>query len=202
LPDLVYTTWVLEREVPFRVFGPDGTAAMAGHLTAAYGADIEIRLSGREPATPDGWRIEATDTDPGVVFEDERVRVTAVGVPHTGWPEAFAYRFDSADRSIVISGDATPSDAIVEACNGCDVLVHEVYSAAKLRTRPDVWQTYHAQSHTSTVELAELANRARPGILVLYHQLGWGATPQEMIDEIRAAGYDGPLAYGRDLDSY
>ncbi|MDX1396256.1 MAG: MBL fold metallo-hydrolase [Gemmatimonadota bacterium] len=202
LPDLVFTTWVLEREVPFRLYGPDGTEEMAEHLTAAFGADIEMRLSGREPATPDGWRIDASDVDAGVVYEDERVRVTAADVPHTGWPEAFAYRFDTADRSIVISGDGTPSDAVVELCSGCDVLVHEVYSAERFLTRPDVWQTYHAQSHTSTTELAELANRAAPGILVLYHQLGWGATPQEMLAEVRAAGYDGPLAYGRDLDSY
>lgn len=202
LPDLVYTPWVLEREVPLRLFGPDGTEELARHLTAAYGADIEIRLSGREPATADGWRIDATDADEGVVYEDERVRVTAVRVPHTGWPEAFAYRFETADRSIVISGDGTPSDAVVEACDGCDVLVHEVYSAETFKTRPDVWQTYHAQSHTSTVELAELANRARPGILVLYHQLAWGATPEEMLAEVRAAGWTGPLAYGRDLESY
>ncbi len=202
LPDLVYTSWVMEREAPVRLYGPDGTASLAEHLTAAYGADIENRLAGREPATPDGWRIEATDVDEGVVYEDDRVRVTAFQVPHTGWDEAFAYRFDSADRSIVISGDGTPSDAVVEACDGCDVLIHEVYSAVRFQTRPDFWQTYHAQAHTSTVELAAIANRARPGILVLYHHLGWGATPQEMLDEIRAAGYDGPLAYGRDLDAY
>ncbi|MFV1987587.1 MAG: MBL fold metallo-hydrolase [Gemmatimonadota bacterium] len=202
LPDLVYTTWVAERNAPLRLFGPDGTASLAEHLTAAYGADIENRLAGLEPATPDGWRIDASDSDEGLVYEDDRVRVTAFRVPHTGWDEAFAYRFDSADRSIVISGDGTPSDAVVDACSGCDVLVHEVYSAARFQTRPDVWQTYHAQSHTSTVELADIARRANPGILVLYHQLGWGATPQEMLDEVRAAGYDGPLAYGRDLDAY
>lgn len=202
LPDLVYTTWVLEREVPMRLFGPDGTEDMAEHLTAAYSSDIEVRTAGREPATPNGWRIDAADTDEGVVFEDERVRVTAIRVPHTGWDEAFAYRFDTADRSIVISGDGTPSDAVIDACDGCDLLVHEVYSAEKFLTRPDVWQAYHAQSHTSTVELADVANRARPGMLVMYHQLPWGATAQEMLDEIREAGYDGPVAYGRDLDVY
>ena len=202
LPDLVYTTWVLEREVPFRLFGPDGTEELATHLDAAYRKDIENRLAGREPATPDGWRITAADVDEGVVYQDERVTVTAFRVPHTGWDEAFAYRFDAADRSIVISGDGTPSDAVVEACSGCDVLIHEVYSSARYETRPEAWRRYHAQSHTSTTELADIANRARPGIVVMYHQLHWGAAPQEMIDEVRSAGYDGPLAYGRDLDVF
>ncbi|WP_420637373.1 MBL fold metallo-hydrolase [Candidatus Palauibacter sp.] len=202
LPDLIHTPWVAEREAPLKLFGPDGTAAMAMHLTAAWEADFENRLSGSQPATPDGWRVEAVDIDPGVIYEDDRVRVTAFAVPHTGWPEAYGYRFDGAGRTVVISGDTAPTDAIVEMCDGCDVLVHEVYSATTFRDRPPEWQTYHAQAHTSTVELAELATRARPGILVLHHQLGWGATPEEMVAEIRAAGYDGPLAYGRDLDVY
>ncbi len=202
LPDLIHTPWVGEREAPLMVFGPDGTEAMAEHLTSAWSADIENRLSGRQPVTPDGWRIEAVDIDPGVVYEDDRVRVTAIAVPHTGWPEAYGYRFDTADRSVVISGDTAPTEAIVEACGGCDVLVYEVYSSATFRGRSTAWQSYHAQAHTSTVELAGLASRARPGILVLHHQLAWGATPDEMLGEIRSAGYEGRLAYGRDLDIY
>jgi len=202
LPDLVHTSWVAGRAVPLRLLGPDGTKAMAEHLTEAYEADIQNRLNGLQPATPDGWRIDATDLDAGVVYEDERVRVTAFEVPHTGWPEAFGYRFDTADRSIVISGDTSPGDAVVDACGGCDVLIHEVYSAARFEGRSAAWQAYHAQAHTSTVELADIASRASPGILVLYHELSWGETAEEMVEEIRAAGYEGPIAYGRDLDVY
>lgn len=202
LPDLIHTPWVLEREVPLALFGPDGTEAMVEHLQAAWAPDFENRLSGRQPFTPEGWKVVATDIDPGLVYEDDRVRVIAIAVPHTGWDEAYAYRFETADRSVVISGDTAPTEAIVEACGGCDVLVHEVYSAAAFTGRPSEWQRYHAQAHTSTVELAELAARARPGILVLHHQLHWGATPDEMLGEIREAGYEGALAYGRDLDVY
>lgn len=202
LPDLIHTPWVAGREAPLRLFGPDGTVEMAEHLTAAYAADIRNRLDGLEPATSDGWRVDATDLDEGVVYEDDRVRVTAFRVPHTGWEEAFGYRFDTDDRSIVISGDTAPSDAVVDACDGCDVLVHEVYSAVRFQSRPEIWRAYHAQSHTSTVELAELAARASPGLLVLYHLIPWGATPEEMLEEIRAAGYEGPVAFGRDLEAY
>ncbi len=202
LPDLIHTPWVAEREAPLKLFGPTGTAAMATHLTAAWEHDIQNRLTGRQPTTPDGWRVEVVEIDPGVIYEDDRVRVTAFAVQHTGWPEAYGFRFDGGGRSVVISGDTGPTEAVVEMCSGCDVLVHEVYSATTFRDRPPEWQSYHAQAHTSTVELAELAVRARPGILVLHHQLHWGATPEEMVAEIRAAGYDGPLAYGRDLDVY
>lgn len=54
--------------------------------------------------------------------------------------------------------------------------------------RSPEWQAYHRQHHTSTRELAEIAARAQPGLLVLYHQLYWGATDEDLIREIRDAG--------------
>ena len=102
----------------------------------------------------------------------------------------------------MISGDAAPSESLVEACNGCDILLHEVYSAERFTTRPPEWQAYHSEFHTSTTQLANIANRSRPGMLVLYHHLFWGTDDIGLINEIRAAGYDGPLASGKDLDVY
>ena len=77
---------------------------------------------------------------------------------------------------------------IGEMCDRCDVLVHEVYSLAGFRRREPVWQRYHESFHTSTAELAHLAERAQPGLLVLYHQLYWGASDDDLIREIREAG--------------
>lgn len=202
LPDLIHTSWVLERARPFQLMGPRGTSAMARHLTAAWEEDIRIRTEGPQPHTKEGWVIEARDVAPGIVYRDSNVTVTAFEVPHTNWPQAFGYRFQTRDRVIVVSGDATPNDAVVAACNGCDLLVHEVYSAEAFKTRPVEWQRYHAGSHTSTVELAALASRARPKLLVLYHQLYWGVTDDDLVREIRDAGYAGAVLSARDLGVY
>jgi ribonuclease Z len=175
---------------------------MARHLTAAWEEDIRIRTEGPQPHTKEGWVIEARDVAPGIVYRDSNVTVTAFEVPHTNWPQAFGYRFQTRDRVIVVSGDATPNDAVVAACNGCDLLVHEVYSAEAFKTRPVEWQRYHAGSHTSTVELAALASRARPKLLVLYHQLNWGVTDADLVREIRDAGYAGAVLSARDLAVY
>lgn len=203
LPDFIHTGWVLERKAPLRLFGPAGTAAMAGHLTEAYAQDIEVRRSGLQPHTPDGWRVDATDiAGPGTVYRDSNVTVSAFPVPHSNLPSALGYRFQTADRVYVISGDTRPSDAIVAACNGCDVLVHEVYSAEQFKRRPPEWQRYHADAHTSTTELAALAARARPKLLVLYHQLSWSGSDDDLIREIRAVGYTGAVISARDLGVY
>lgn len=90
---------------------------------------------------------------------------------------------------------------MIEACNGCDVLLHEVYSQAGFLKRPPEWQKYHAQFHTSSRELAEIATKARPGLLILYHQLFWGTTEDDLRNEIRQ-GYQGKVVSGRDLDVY
>lgn len=209
-PDFIFTPWVLDRDEPIQVHGPPGLGAMTDHLIAAWEKDIRIRIDGLEPADTLGYKVEVHEIDSGLIYEDERVRVTAFRVDHGSWDEAFGFRFDTPDRSIVISGDARPSESIVEYCRGCDVLIHEVYSAAKFEThagasrfepRPAVWQRYHSSAHTSTFELGRIATEARPGILILYHQATWGAAPEEMLAEIRQV-YDGQVVYGNDLDVF
>jgi len=201
LPDLMLTPWVLERRAPLEVYGPPGIAAMTRHLEEAYAEDVHVRLSGREPETPDGWKVNAHEIAPGIVYRDSNLTVKAFAVPHANWKHAFGYRFETRDRTIVISGDTRPSDAIVTACHGCDVLVHEVYSAARLGSRPPDWQRYHRDAHTSTTELAAIASRARPKLLVLYHQLFWGVSDDSLAAEVRR-GYDGRVVSARDLDVY
>jgi len=201
LPDVIHTGWILGRPQPLRLFGPPGTAEMARHLTEAYAADISNRTGGLQPHTPEGWRVDARDIDAGVVYQDSNVTVTAFRVLHDGWAVALGYRFQTADRRIVISGDTRPSEAVVDACSGCDILVHEVYSTEKFAARDSAWQRYHADAHTSTTELAALAARAHPKLLVLYHQLFWGASDDDLVREVRR-GYAGEVVSAHDLAVY
>jgi ribonuclease BN (tRNA processing enzyme) len=202
LPDLMYTPWILERPQPLRIFGPKGTKSMANMIGAAWADDLELRTHSMEPAHKSGYKpIVAEIKGEGVVYRDKNVTVTAFRVPHTSWKEAFGYIFTTGDRKIVISGDCTRNEAVVRACNGCDVLLHEVYSADRFPTRPPEWQKYHAQAHTSTAELAKIASEAKPKLLVLYHQLFWGATDEDLVKEVKR-GYAGDVQSARDLEVY
>ena len=201
LPDLMLTPWVLERRVPLEVYGPPGIKSMTDHLLAAYAEDIRVRRTGLEPGHGEGWRVDAHEITEGVVYRDSNVTVTAFAVPHANWPHAFGYRFQARDRVVVISGDTRPSDAVVRACDGCDILVHEVYSAERWKSRSPEWQRYHAGAHTSTTELAAIATRAHPKLLVLYHQLFWGAADEDLVREVKQ-GYAGAVRSARDLDVF
>ena len=202
LADLIFTPWTLERAEPLELYGPPGIRSMANHILAAYREDIQIRLHGGEPSNQTGYKVNAREIKAGLVYRDENVTVTAFRVPHGEWRDAFGYRFDTSDgRSIVISGDTGPSDAVVKACNGCDVLIHEVYSTAGFARRPVEWQKYHARYHTSSAELAAIATKARPALLVLTHQLFWGTSDSDLLAEV-VKGYTGRIVSGRDLGVY
>ena len=88
-------------------------------------SDIDARIAdeGRVPLVPLVHVHELRDG--GLVMRDENVGVTATLVHHPPVVPAFAYRFDGADRSIVISGDTTRSDNLVKLAQGAEVLVHQ-----------------------------------------------------------------------------
>lgn len=201
LPDLIFSPWVLGRSTPLEIYGPPGTSRMAGLLEQAYSEDIDIRLHGGEPSNKTGYAATAHDVAAGVVYRDSNITVTAFEVAHGKWQHAFGYRFQTRDRTIVVSGDTRPTDAVVRACDGCDVLVHEVYSAEQFAQRPAEWQAYHAAYHTSTSELADIASKTRPKLLVLYHQLYWGDDDAALLREIRTR-YSGEVVSARDTGVY
>ena len=123
-PDLIFTSWVMGRRTPLQAYGPHGLRRMTDHLIAAYSEDIQIRTYGLERETPNGYRVAVHEIQPGVVYERDGVRVRAIPVLHGSWKEAYAYRIDTPDRSVLISGDTRPSAALVSAAKGVDVLIH------------------------------------------------------------------------------
>lgn len=203
LPDLMFTSWVMGRTRPFPVYGPHGLAAMIDHFYAAFSEDIRIRTEGLEHAEPDGYRVTVHESSPGVVYDSGGVRVTAFLVQHGQWREAYGYRFDTPGRSIVLSGDTRPSEELVRMATGVDVLIHEVQPAGltQLANRPDVdWVTYISQYHTTSIQLGELAARAHPKLLIVYHNSRRGPAEQILADIRRS--FSGRVVIADDLQRF
>lgn len=198
-PDLIFTPWTIGRRVPLEVYGPKGLTAMTSHLLEAYRVDIETRTNadGNQRTFPGGHRVNAHEIRPGIVYKDSNVTVTAFATTHA--MESYGYRFDTPDRSIVISGDTKPTEATIDACRGCDILIHEVHTPAWLATRPEFFQRFSHKYHTTTPELGDLARKAKPRLLVLYHYSG--LSDQELNDDMRTH-YSGQFTIARDLDVY
>jgi ribonuclease BN (tRNA processing enzyme) len=204
LSDLIFTSWVMGRTRPFPVYGPHGLARLTDHLYAAFSEDIRIRTEGLEHESRDGYRIDVREIAPGVVYDSGGVRVTAFLVNHGEWREAYGYRVDSPDRSIVISGDTRPSEELVRMSTGVDVLIHEVQPSDSTlhpgnRSAAE-WASYVRAYHTTALQLGELAARARPGLLIVYHN-GRRDSADRILADIRRS-FSGPVALAADLQRF
>jgi ribonuclease Z len=205
LPDLILTSWVMGRSAPLRIFGPPGTKAMTDHVIAAWAEDIDIRTNGLEHARSGGHRVDAREIKAGVVYDSGGVKITAIPVPHGSWKAAFGYRVDTPRKSVVISGDTRYSADLATAASGADVMIHEVYSAARLEgeKRPGggAWPAYMKSFHASDVEVGRVAAKAGVKLLVLYHIVGSYA-PDELVIGVRRGGFRGKVVIANDLDRY
>jgi len=201
-PDLILTPWVMGRNTPLEVYGPEGLNDMTKYILKAYQEDIKYRLYGLEPINNQGWRVNSHEIlKEGIVYKDKNVTVEAFPVKHGSWPNAWGYRFTTPDKVIVISGDTMPSEKVEKYATGADILVHEVYSGEKFKGLSPFWQNYHKHNHTSTYELAKIANVAKPKLLVTYHMLFWGSTEKDILNEIKKT-YKGKVIVGEDLDVF
>ena len=201
LADAIFTPWIQGRVNPLDIYGPPGTKRLVDGILDGNTEDITERLhaSGGPPAN--GWKAVVHEISEGEIFRDARITVTAFAVPHADWKYAFGYRVQTPDGVIVLSGDARPTDAMVKQCNGCDVLIHEVYSDAGFATLPEIRKKYHAHAHTSATQLGDIATKSKPKLLILYHQLFFGSSDEKLLSEVRSR-FGGRVSSAHDLDIY
>lgn len=197
-PDLILTPWIMGRDESLKVYGPKGTQALTDHILDAYRDDIHYRVFGMEPTNDLGWRVDVHEFEEGVIYQDDNIQAEAFPVKHGTWPNAFGLRFRTSERVVVISGDTAPCDNIIKYGQDADILIHDVYYKKAYDQKDELWQLYHANHHTSTYQLAEIAKQTRPKLLVLYHTLSWGASDADILSEI-AEGYSGKVVIGEDL---
>lgn len=206
LPDVIHTSWVMGRSAPMPIIGPLGTSAMVGHIQAAWVEDIVVRTDGLEHGRKGGHRVVVQETIGGIVYDSAGIRIRAIPVSHGAWNQAFAFRIDAPDRSILLGGDTAPSKELESAAAGVDVLVHEVYASRRVapEQRPggEYWPQYLREYHTSDEELGALAARARPKQLILTHVLRMGGTMDEVVAGVRRGGFAGTLVVAKDLDRF
>lgn len=200
LSDLIFTSWIFGRDKPFPVYGPAGTAAMVTHLYEAFAEDIRVREL--DFGTAGGYRVTPREIAAGVVYDSGGVRVTAFRVEH-GELQAFGYRIDTPTRSIVISGDTRPSETLIKMATGVDVLIHEAVPSGPtvLGNRANVdWAKYIASHHTTTIQLGELAARAKPKLLIVSHNARREPAEQVLADIRRS--YSGKVLIAEDLQRF
>jgi ribonuclease Z len=182
-------TWVMGRPGPLPVFGPPGVERVVAGFNEAYALDTQYRIThhGADFLPPAAAHLEAHPIAgpadggaPQIVLEQDGLRITAFAVHHDPVKPAYGYRFDYRGRSVVVSGDTTKDQQLIQAAHNADLVVHEAQAnhlvamigeAAAAAGRPRVAKIMGdiPSYHTSPVEAAEAANEAGVKLLVLYH---------------------------------
>lgn len=173
--NLMLLAWAAGLRTRVDTWGPPPLEKMTRLFFELNAYDINTRIAdeGRVPLVPLVYPHELTDG--GVVMQDERVKVTATLVNHAPVTPAFAYRFDAADRSIVISGDTARSDNLIKLAKNADVLVHEaLYVPGVDRIVATVGNAstlkkHIIDSHTAVEDCGRVAEAAGVKTLVLSH---------------------------------
>lgn len=205
--NLIWLAWAAGLRTPVDTWGPPPLANMTKLFFQMNAYDIDTRIAneGRVPLVPLVQVHEVSQGGP--VMQDERVKVTAAVVHHPSVVPALAYRFDAADRSIVISGDTTPCESLLKLANGADVLVHSALYVpaldrlvARVPNAAMLKQSIIAHQ-TSAEDAGRVAQAAGVKTLVLSHLVPAEdpeVTEQMWIDAARVH-FRGPVIVGRDL---
>ena len=205
--NLIYDAWAAGLRAPVDAYGPPPIKAMTEAYFQLNRFDIETRIG--DEGRPDLRKLVTAHefAEPGPVMQNADVKVSAARVRHPPIVHAYAYRFDAADRAIVISGDTAYSPELIALAKGADVLVHEtmhlgglesllkrVPNAATLR------EHLHA-SHTVTEDIGRVAAAAGVKTLVLSHFVppDDGSISDDMWMEGARKHYGGTIVVGRDL---
>lgn len=205
--NLLLLAWASGLRTRVDTWGPPPLEKITRLFFEMSAPDIDVRIAdeGRVPLVPLIHPHEITQDGP--VMQDENVKVTAARVEHPLVPDAFAYRFDAADRSIVISGDTHRSDNLVKLARGADVLVHEamwvpgVDRLVAFSPNATTLKKHIIDSHTPVEEVGQVAAAAGVKTLVLSHLVPAQddrLTDQMWIDLARAH-FQGQIIVAKDL---
>lgn len=210
LPDVAMTRWIQQQLTPsgpLVVVAAEGVAArFVRRMLEPYDDDLSLRVEhvGAKPIEVD-LRTFVVPATPQLVWtsDDGDVRVLAVAVHHEPVPEAVAYRVETSDGVVVISGDTRVCPEVEDLCRGADVLVHEACRQAAMAPliAGTVFETIFSY-HADTVALGAMAARAGVPHVVLTHLIPPPDTPDDaeaFVADLRQGGYDGRITVGEDL---
>jgi len=204
---LIYNAWASDRPINIDAYGPTGLKQMTRDFFHYEKFDIETRIKD-EGRTDLRKNVRAHDFHrEGLVLRNDAVTITSCQVSHPPITQSYAYRFDTKDRSIVISGDTSYLPKLADFAKGADVLIHEAMYASAMenivQNAPDASRlmAHLKAAHTSTEDVGRIAAQAGVKTLVLSHLVPGNdpsITDEMWIEGIRKS-FSGKVIVGKDL---
>jgi ribonuclease Z len=215
--ELMVTRTIRGATTPMPVIGPkNSTKKVISALLEAYTLDTQYRKAHHGAKYDEkGMQAEIQESDPGLVYDDDGVKIHMFEVSHLPVMPAVGYRIEYGGRSVVVSGDTIKVPAMIEMSKGADILVHDATqkqmvaggmlqflrgqktpATDRLATMTEEMLEYHA----ATEDVARIADEAGVRKLVLTHLVP--SVPLSMGDAPFLAGlseiFKGVIIVGKD----
>lgn len=203
---LLYNSWITGQPTRIDAYGPPGLDQMTRDFLHYLKFDIDTRMEDEGRTDPQKL-ITTHEVRVGVVMTNDDVKVSACLVRHPPIKQAYAYRFDAKDRSVVISGDTAYAPELADFAKDADVLVHEVMYLpgieALIRRLPNAkrLREHLMAAHTLPEEVGRIAAQANVKTLVLSHFVPGddaSITDEQWSQGVRAH-FKGRVVVGKDL---
>ena len=187
-PSIVFVGYLVGRKEKVQVYGPPGTINFCKLLFEdVYPSAPEIVRRMREG----GWNVEPTEVTKGVVCDSGSYRVLSIPVEH-GIP-GVAYRIETGEGAVVVSGDTRPCASLIELSRSADLLIHECSFS------DDMAEVARITNHSTAAEVGEVAERAGVKKVVLTHLFPqWKGREKEMVQSVKSK-FGGEVVPSRDL---
>ena len=197
LPGLHQNAWVVgERNSKLKVFGPEGVDQLTQGIEMAYAHDYVFRNEHHGDAVAPleyaGFDTSVIDLNDPVIFDNGELKITAFRVVHEPIDPALGFKFEYKGRSLVITGDTSYTQSVIDNSMNVDVLFHEAQANHMLAVIENLQRSLGMDLlatvlddittyHTTLIEAAEVANKANVKKLVFYHLT---PAPRNYIQEV------------------
>ncbi|MEM7331293.1 MAG: MBL fold metallo-hydrolase [Chloroflexota bacterium] len=211
IPSFLLSPYKFNAPFAKEIYGPIGMKHMVEHILTAYEVDIDgaWKRSGHNPI---GWQANVHEIlEPGLVFEDENVRIEAFRTQHAPLDHCWAFRFTTQDRIVVVGGDGRYSQSLVQAVVGADIFVADIVSEVNLIHAPwggelaDKAKTIQ-RHHLLPRDLVSLQKKSGVKTIVTYHEQSF--MPEDsyyregLADEIKQLSVEADLFSSVDGDIF
>ena len=184
--DILMTGWVYHRQKPLNVFGPPGTTNFIDSTIKSFEEDIKVRSLPPEKLDVNNLKSNIKIIFDGYTYKKNGLTVETFAVKHEPFTYAFGFKIFNDKYCMVISGDTTYSQQVIEKAKNCDLLIHEIAHASEHTLEKYPKAKGVISYHSDASQVSKIINTVKPRLTILNHVLSLdGSSDDEILNEIK-----------------
>jgi ribonuclease Z len=184
--DILMTGWVYHREKQLNVFGPPGTINFVDSTIKSFEEDIKVRSLPPENLNVENLKSNIEIIYDGYTYKKNGLTIETFAVKHEPFTYAFGFKIFNSKYCMVISGDTTYSEEVIEKAENCDLLIHEIAHASEHTLEKYPKAKGVISYHSDASQVSKIINTVKPRLTILNHVLSLdGSSDEQILNEIK-----------------